>query len=141
MKMFAPIWTGGALPVPHDGVKRREVANDARDARAAGRHVGAARAAAVARARARPALAAPVYAVPMMDVTMASAVAPSSLPGVRALTYSVKARKKTANINPQIVQIMVKGRPRYQMRSTCSETGAQKCTFLTNAKTGGRLRH
>jgi hypothetical protein len=78
--------------------------------------------------------AAPVRAVAMEDV------ASSSLPGVRAATYCVKQRKKTANTNAHIATISVKGKTRYQLKATCAECGCKKCSFLTAAKTGGRLR-
>ena len=74
-------------------------------------------------------------AVAPMDVVMA--VAPP--PGVRAATYCVRQRKKTANVNAQVVQLVVKGKPRWQLKAQCAECGANKCSFLTAQRTGGRL--
>ena len=77
---------------------------------------------------------------PVMAVPVSMSDVPAAVGGYNKLTYSVAARRKTANIDPQVVQIMVKGKPRFQLRSICAETGKRKATFLTAAKTGGRLR-
>ena len=127
--MFAPAW-GGALPF-HDSAKKKKFSGSDGRASAQGKSQAAARAAVLAKARARPATG---------DVVMATAVSASSLPGVRALTYCVKQRKKTANVGGHVATISVKGKTRYQLKSTCSECGCKKCSFLSAAKTGGRLR-
>ena len=117
-RMFAKLWTG-------EGVKR---------GRDDGPMVSLARVAPVKRARVG---VAPVMAVAMQDVAPAGATA---MPGVRAQTFCVRQRKKTANVNAHIDSILVKGKQRYQLKATCAECGARKCSFLTAAKTGGRLR-
>ena len=140
--MFAPTW-GGGVKRPHDAVEQvshsvggvqlrkpadREIAKRKRTGYAG--LAGAQQALRISQLKA----AAPVMAVPM-QVDSAS-----SLPGVRAATYCVKQRKKTANVGAHVVTIMVNGKARYQLKATCAECGAKKCSFLTAAKTGGRLR-
>jgi hypothetical protein len=133
--MFAPMWGNGVKRGRDEVATARLLAQDGM----ASSIISKARPIIRAAKRSRSGPAAQM-AVAMEDVLRpVAAKVLSSLPGVRQSTYCLKQKKKTGNVNARIDTITVKGRTRYQLKSSCAECGAKKCSFLTAAKTGGRL--
>lgn len=64
-------------------------------------------------------------------------------PGVNKLTYCAHQKKKTPNKNSSVVTVLIKGHPRYRLKSNCTECGSRKSTLLKGSDpdniSGGEL--
>jgi hypothetical protein len=48
------------------------------------------------------------------------------------LSYCVKCRTKTANVDPHVEVMIVKGHPRRMLKSTCVVCGSKKSEFVSS---------